>query len=293
MKFISIAIVIFTAICICGFTTNTQAQTSQEQLTQMVAQLQKTPADIALREKIIKLAATMKPTPAVPDEAIKYEGRAQFAFKNAKSEADFVSAAEEYEKAVSSAPWVAGYYSDLCTIYEKANKYTDAKRNCGFYLVSLTDANDITDLKRRIAGLDYGIEKSSPAAKAEREKKELVEKLKAFDGAVFVGAYKTFANGHRWRPKAKIVGQEIVIGSELRNGSDGLIEPELIFGEWFSQYIAKEIFRIDSLELKSPREHSCLVAGREAPYEKRVKIDLDLATVTIIWCFETDILRRQ
>lgn len=136
---------------------------AQDQLTQLSSQLQKTPADNALRERIIKLAASMKPAPAVPDEAIKYEGRAQFAFKNAKSEGDYVSAAQEYEKAVAAAPWVAGYYSDLCTIYEKANKYADAKRNCGFYLVSLTEATEITDLKRRIAGLDYGIEQAAKA----------------------------------------------------------------------------------------------------------------------------------
>ncbi len=139
-----------------------------QDLAQLTAQLQKTPTDNALREKIIKLAATMKPAPTVPDEAIKYEGRAQFAFKNAKSESDYISAANEYEKAVAAAPWVPGYYSDLCTIYEKANKYEDAKRNCGFYLVSLTDTNEITDLKRRIAGLDYGIEQAQKA-KAQAE----------------------------------------------------------------------------------------------------------------------------
>ncbi len=136
------------------------AQSPREQLTQMVEQLQKTPADNALREKIIKLAQNIKPAPAIPDKAIEFEGRAQFAFKSAKSEADFISAAREYENAIAAAPWVPGYYADLCTIYEKAGRFEDAKRNCEFYLVGLIDAAQMTDVKRRIAGLTFGIEKA-------------------------------------------------------------------------------------------------------------------------------------
>lgn len=137
------------------------SETPREQFNQMVEQLQKSPDDIALREKIIKLAPTMKPSPALPDAAITFEGRAQFAFRSAKSEEDFLAAAREYEKAVATAPWVLGYYTDLCTIYEKAGKLEDAKRHCGFYLIGLTDPAQITDIKRHIAGLEFGIEKSN------------------------------------------------------------------------------------------------------------------------------------
>lgn len=142
------------------------AQSPREQLKQLVQQLQKTPNDNALREKIIKLARTLRPSPTVPDTAVAFEGRAQFAFRNAKSENDFLAAAQEYEKAVAVAPWVPGYYADLCTIYEKAGKYEDAKRHCGFYLIGLTDPAQMTDVKRRIGGLEFGIEKAnSPEAR--------------------------------------------------------------------------------------------------------------------------------
>jgi hypothetical protein len=130
----------------------------------MVEQLQKTPNDNALREKIIKLAPTLKPAPDLPDAAITFEGRAQFAFGSAKSEDDFLAAAREYEKAVAAAPWVPGYYADLCTIYQKAGKFAEAKRHCGFYLLGLTDPAQRTDVKRRIAGLDFGIEKATEKA---------------------------------------------------------------------------------------------------------------------------------
>ncbi len=152
-------IIIFT-LAILTSMTSVHAASPREELARMVEQLQQNPADNALREKIIKLAREVKPAPAIPDKAIEFEGRAQFAFKSAKSEADFLAAAREYENAIAAAPWVPGYYSDLCTIYEKASKFEDAKRNCEFYLVGLTDPAQMTDVKRRIAGLTFGIEKA-------------------------------------------------------------------------------------------------------------------------------------
>ena len=74
------------------------AQSPREQLKQMVAQLQKSPDDNALREKIIKLAPMLKPSPALPEEAKRFEGRAQFAFKNAKSPSDYLDVASDVRK---------------------------------------------------------------------------------------------------------------------------------------------------------------------------------------------------
>lgn len=145
----------------------------------------------AIRRPFIELAAKLKPAPAVPEEAIKYEGRAQFAFKNAESPADVLSAAKEYEKAVAAAPWVPGYYSDLCTIYEKAKKYAEAKKNCEFFLASSSSAQEVSDTNKRIAGLEFAIEKTnSPEAQAARQAESQREKDAALknslDGAVFV-----------------------------------------------------------------------------------------------------------
>jgi hypothetical protein len=174
------------------------AQSPREQLKQMVQQLQKIPGDSALREKIIKLARTMKPAPALPDTAIAFEGRAQFAFRSAKSEGDFLAAAQEYEKAVATAPWVPGYYADLCTIYEKAGKFEDAKRHCGFYLIGLTDPAQMTDVKRRIAGLEFGIEKAnSPEARAAKQKARDDDLMKSLEGAVFSSSYTDIERQYR------------------------------------------------------------------------------------------------
>ncbi|MGI9077138.1 MAG: hypothetical protein ACR2G6_07400 [Gemmatimonadaceae bacterium] len=156
------------------------AQSPRDQLVQMVAQLHVTPADSGLRGRIIALALEVKPAPGIPDEAIEFEGRAQFAFRSAKSEADFLLAAREYEKALAAAPWVPGYYSDICTIYEKANRFEDAKRNCQFYLIGLTDPAQATDAKRRIAGLGFAIEQANSPSVREATLMQRVE------GAIFV-----------------------------------------------------------------------------------------------------------
>ena len=179
MKFtINFLVLIFGLLLL---TSTTYAQSPRNQLQQMIEQLQQSPNDNTLREKIIKLAPTLKPSPALPDAAIAFEGRAQFAFKSAKSENDFLAAAREYEKAVAAAPWVPGYYADLCTIYEKAGKFEDAKRHCGFYLIGLTDPAQVIDVKRRIAGLEFGIEKATNSP--EKQNERLIASL---NGASFV-----------------------------------------------------------------------------------------------------------
>jgi tetratricopeptide (TPR) repeat protein len=189
---------IIVAVALLVLVASANAQSPREELQQMIEQLQKTPTDHALREKIIQLAPTLNPSPALPDAAIAFEGRGQFAFRSATSEGDFLAAAQEYEKAVAVAPWVPGYYADLCTIYEKAGKFEDAKRHCGFYLVGLTDPAQVTDVKRRIAGLEYGIEKAnSPEEKwkkalaqlgqAQQKYAGLIQKI---HGSVFFAVYR-------------------------------------------------------------------------------------------------------
>lgn len=195
MKFtINFLILIFNAL----LANAAHAESPREQLKQMVEQLQQFPSDTALREKIIKFAPTLKPSPTLPDAAVTFEGRAQFAFRSAKSEDDYLAAAHEYEKAVAFVPWVLGYYADLCTIYEKAGKFEDAKRHCGFYLIGLTDSAEITNVKRRIAGLEFGIEKeNSPEARAAKQKTKDDELIRNLEGAVFSHSFTDIEEQYR------------------------------------------------------------------------------------------------
>lgn len=141
--------------------TSASAQSPNDELTQLVGQLQKTPTDGILRERILRLAAATKPAPTVPPDAERYEGRAQYAFKNAKTESEMLEAAREYIKAVDAAPWVAGYYVDLCTILERANRPAEAIRACKFYLIAAPDASDASEVRKRVAGLEFAVEKMS------------------------------------------------------------------------------------------------------------------------------------
>lgn len=139
----------------------TQAQSHQATLNQYIADLQKNPSDYTLREKIIRHAQAMKPAPAVPIEVEKFEGRAEFAIKSAKTETDFLDAAKEYEKALLIAPWVPAYYFNQGIALEKAGKLKEAKRCFEFYLLAAPNAQDAREVRKRIAGLEYAIEKAA------------------------------------------------------------------------------------------------------------------------------------
>jgi hypothetical protein len=157
------------------------ADSPREQLNQLVQQVKKTPGDSALRQHAIKLGVEINPPPVIPDEANRREGRAKFAFRSAKSIEDLLAAAAEYEEAAKAAPWVGGYYADLCTIYEKAENYSEAKRNCELYLSSLSDPTQLKEIKQRIAGLEFGIEKTNSPQAREAPLLQKVEKARFVD----------------------------------------------------------------------------------------------------------------
>lgn len=91
---------------------------SPESLSVLVAQLQKTPQDDALREKVIRLARATTPEPAVPPEALRHEKTGNTLFKNAKTRQDYLVAAHEYDQALRHAPWAARLYFGLGEVHE-------------------------------------------------------------------------------------------------------------------------------------------------------------------------------
>jgi tetratricopeptide (TPR) repeat protein len=131
----------------------------------------KAPADMGLRAKAVALARKLKPAPALPEAALRLDGRAQFAFQDAKNEADFAAAAQEYEKASLEAPWHADYYFNACVAFEKARRYADALRHCRFYASVTTDKNEAAEVQKRIGGLEYALEKPAKAAAAAASRK--------------------------------------------------------------------------------------------------------------------------
>jgi tetratricopeptide (TPR) repeat protein len=135
---------------------------SADQLQQLTVQLQQSPGDQALREKIIALALTINPKPAMPDAAIMAEGAAEYAFKNAKVTSDFSDAAKQYEKALLLAPWLAADYFNCGVAHEKAGENQEAIHSFSLYLLASPNADDAVAVKKRIGGLQYAAQKTSP-----------------------------------------------------------------------------------------------------------------------------------
>lgn len=139
----------------------------QGEFNQLITDLQKNPDDSSLREKIIKLVQTMKPAPAMSEEAQKHLGRGQAAVEIAKTSEDFLLAISEFKKALRLAPWLANAYFNLAVVQEKAGQFNEAMQNYKLYLLAAPSASDAQDVKTRIYGLEL---------KAERQQKESQEK---------------------------------------------------------------------------------------------------------------------
>lgn len=141
-------------------------QDTRVELSQAVAQLQKTPTDNAMREKIIKLGGEMKPAPTIPEEAERRMARGTAAFKGAKSTADYQDAIKEFEAAVAAAPWYGDAYFNLGVAQDKAEKYGDALQSLKWALMSSPDSKDIKALMYEVEFRKEKAEKAKAQAEA-------------------------------------------------------------------------------------------------------------------------------
>ena len=167
-----------------------QETNSSEQLTQWVGQLQKSPTDRALREKIIKLALELQPAPAVPPEARRPFVMGVTYQKEAKSPEDFGLAVKAFQDASAAAPWWGDAYYNLSVALESAKRYDEAKDALTLYLLTKpTDAEQAQerlyalDAKKVLAGKQQAVEVAK--AKSELAAKETAAKesqLKNFEG---------------------------------------------------------------------------------------------------------------
>jgi tetratricopeptide (TPR) repeat protein len=148
-----------------------KSSTSQETLKQYVEDLKKNPADSALREKIIKLALTMKPAPTTPEDAERNMARGTAFAQKAADGAGYKKAIIEFETAANAAPWLALAYYNLGVVQEKAGLYNEAIQNLKLYLLAAPDAKNARDVKNKIYALEVDAEdvqagKNTPAPAA-------------------------------------------------------------------------------------------------------------------------------
>ena len=175
--------------------TSAYAESPREQLNQMVQQLQKTPNDNALREKIIKLAASIKPAPALPDEAERRMVRGAAAFKSATSAAGYQDAAKEFEQATQAAPWYGDAYFNLGVSQDKAGNYEAALRSLKFARLTSPDSKEIKTLMYEV---EFRQEKAnSPEARAAMQKTKDDDLVKRLEGVVFSYSYPNMEAQYR------------------------------------------------------------------------------------------------
>lgn len=222
---------------IVSFSAHAQSSNPQQILNQYVSDLQKSPNDYALREKIIRHAQAMKPAPAVPEEAKRHLVRGRAAFKGAKEARDFQNAADEFKKALLYAPWLAEGYYNLGVIQDKAGHYDDAMKNLKFYLIAAPKAPDADKVKELVYEIEYRKEKAAKdkeaaarkAAEDSRAQQEAAarkqaEFLSRINGARYV--YYFWANRSDTGARTQYVitldvrGDTVTQGQGLANGQD-------------------------------------------------------------------------
>jgi tetratricopeptide (TPR) repeat protein len=163
------------------------AQSPRAQLDQLVQQLQSKPDNDALRENIINLALTIKPSPVLPDEAERHMARGIAAFKGAQSVADYQDAVTEFSQATLVTPWYGDAYYNLGVAQDKAEQYDAALRSLKLAQLASPSSKDIKDLSYQV---EYRADRAnSPEGKAEKEygpaQKQFAGLIQKLDGAVF------------------------------------------------------------------------------------------------------------
>ena len=133
------------------------AQSPREQLQQMVEQLQKSPSDNALREKIIKLATTLEPAPEIPEEARRSFIIGEALFKQAKTLRPAYEAANAFRTATTLAPWWSDAYWNLAVAQQFAGQYVSAKESLRRYLLTNPSAADRRAAQDRLYAIDADI----------------------------------------------------------------------------------------------------------------------------------------
>ena len=140
---------------------------STEQFEQYVADLQKNPADKALREKIIKTAVAMKTPPAVPEDAERNMARGVVFFTKATDNAGYHKAIVEFEAATNAAPWLDKAYYNLGVAQEKAGLFKEAIRSLKLYLMADPNAKNAREVRNQIYMLEANVEEAlAPPAPA-------------------------------------------------------------------------------------------------------------------------------
>ena len=111
-------------------------------LAQYIAQLQQTPDNQELREKIVQLAARAKPVPEIPEQARGHYAQARTSFEAAETINDVGKAIDAYQAALLVAPWWPDANKDLGLALEMAQRHDEAIAALRLYLAAEPGGRD-------------------------------------------------------------------------------------------------------------------------------------------------------
>ena len=170
-----------------------ESTTPSLSLEQYVSDLQRNPGDSALREKIIKLAQAMNPSPAIPEEARRHYVLAKTLFEGAKELDDLNDSVAEFRKALLVAPWWPEANRDLGLVLEAAGQFDEATTYVKLYMAThLSDdqtraaQDEIYKIEAKKQLATKAAQKSRPEAIAAKQENEYEAWLKKLDGARYV-----------------------------------------------------------------------------------------------------------
>jgi tetratricopeptide (TPR) repeat protein len=166
-----------------------QSSSPQDTLNQYISDLQKNSNDNALREKVIKHVQTIKPAPAIPEEARRYFIEGNALLKAAKAQKGYELAIDAYRQCLLIAPWWAEALYNYAVALDLANRFDEGMNALKLYIAtnpregeSRKTQDKIYEIgaKKKLAAQER--EDSSPQAVAAREEKKSDDWLKKLDG---------------------------------------------------------------------------------------------------------------
>lgn len=172
------------ALALSALCTAVQAANPHEELKRLTAKLQQSPSDAALREEIIRLARTMKPVPAIPEEARQKFVEGATITKSANNASGQALAVQRFQDVLKIAPWWGDAYYNLAIAQELAGQFDAAQGSLKFYILTDPGKKETRDAQDRIYALNAkkDLAAAQQAAKRDADREALMRSL---DGATF------------------------------------------------------------------------------------------------------------
>lgn len=165
------------------------AESSPQQLYDLVQQLQADPGNTGLREQIIALSRITKPAPAIPEDARRSFIQGSTIAGAAQNADQQRLAVLSFQSALRAAPWWGEAYYNLAVAQELAGLFDAAEASLKLYILTTPGTVEARQAQDKIYALEAKAQLStvsSAQADADRKKAAQEEQRRLLDGAVFV-----------------------------------------------------------------------------------------------------------